>query len=247
VIERERRGAVELVRMAAPPLHLLGSPMIAALGRAFRELASDTPRVALLFCAGAGADVKEMVHFDPAAARSFITELHGACRAIRDLDAPVIAAIDGPCLGAHLEVAAACDLRIASAGSRFGMPEVRVGIPSVIDAWWLALHCGLGNAAALVYEGEMIDASEAHRIGLVNRIAPGATLDEQAVAWAQRIARSSPPGLALQKRVLRDWTEEPYLKAAGRSIDRLAEAFASPRTAEAMRAMLEKREPRFEQ
>jgi enoyl-CoA hydratase/carnithine racemase len=188
-----------------------------------------------------------MVHFDPPAARSFITELHGACRAIRDLDAPVIAAIDGPCLGAHLEVAAACDLRIAAAGSRFGMPEVRVGIPSVIDAWWLALHCGLGNAAALVYEGEMIDASEAHRIGLVNRVAPGETLEEQAVEWAQRIARSSPAGLALQKRVLRDWTEEPYLKAASRSIDRLAEAFTSPRTAEAMRAMLEKREPRFEQ
>jgi enoyl-CoA hydratase len=246
VIERERRGAVELVRMAAPPLNLLGSSMIAELAGAFRTLAAGPPRAAILFCAGAGADVKEMVRFDPAAARSFITALHGACRAIRDLDAPVIAAIDGPCLGAHLEVAAACDLRIASAGSRFGMPEVRVGIPSVIDAWWLALHCGLGNAAALVYEGEIIDATEAHRIGLVNHVAPGATLEENAVAWAHRIARNSPDGLALQKRVLRDWTEEPYLKAAARSIDRLAEAFASPRTAESMRAMLEKREPRFE-
>lgn len=246
MIERERRDAVEIVRMAAPPLNLLGSPMIAALSEAFRDLATNPPRIAVLFCDGAGADVKEMAGFDPPQARRFITALHGACRAIRDLDAPVLAAIDGPCLGAHLEVAAACDLRIASAASRFGMPEVKVGIPSVIDAWWLAMHCGLGNAAALVYDGDMIDVVEAHRIGLVNRVADGRSLEEEALAWAGRIASSAPSALALQKRVLREWTEEPYLQGASRSIERLAEAFASPNTREAMRAMLEKREPRFE-
>ena len=134
MIERDRRGDVALVRMAAPPLNLLGSEMVAALTGAFRALATDPPRAAVLFCGGGGADVKEMARFDESSARRFITSLHEACGAIRDLDWPVIAAVGGVCLGAHLEVAAACDLRVVAADARLGMPEIKVGIPSVIDA-----------------------------------------------------------------------------------------------------------------
>lgn len=245
MIARERRGAVEVLRLDAPPLNLLGSTMIAALRTAFADLASEPPRVALLFCSGAGADVREMVDFDPASARAFITALHESCAAIRALDAPVIAAIDGPCLGAHLEVAAACDLRIASARSRLGMPEIKVGIPSVIDAYWLAHHCGLGNAARLVCEGETVGAEEAARIGLVNRVAADGSLEEEALAWAGGIARSSPVALRQQKRVLRDWTDVAYHAAARASIERFVETVEAGEFAEAMRAMLEKREPRF--
>ena len=236
---------MEVVRLDAPPLNLLGTKMVAALTEAFRSLHGDPPRAVVLFCAGAGADVREMASFDGEAARRFITALHESCRAIRDLDAPVLAAIDGPCLGAHLEVAAACDLRMASSHSRLGMPEIKVGIPSVIDAWWLVQICGLGHAAALMFDGGMIDAPEAHRIGLINRLASGEDLEIDAIAWATRIARFAPAGLVEQKRVLRDWTDEAYREAARRSVDRLAAAFASGQAAEAMRAMLEKREPRF--
>lgn len=245
MIARERRGDVEIIRLDAPPLNLLGSSMIAALDETFRSIASDTPRVAVLFCSGAGADVREMAGFDGDAARRFITALHDSCRAIRDLDAPVIAAIDGPCLGAHLEVAAACDLRVASAVSRFGMPEIKVGIPSVIDAWWLVQICGLGHASSLVFDGEMVDAVEAHRMGLITRLTPADELEPEALAWANKIARFAPAGLIEQKRVLRDWTDEAYREAARRSIDRLVAAFSSGQAGEAMRAMLQKREPRF--
>jgi enoyl-CoA hydratase/carnithine racemase len=245
MIRRERRGHVEILRLDAPPLNLLGSGMIAALGDAFRSLAPSPPRVAVLHCMGGGADVREMSGFDETSARTFITALHESCRAIRDLDAPVIAAIDGPCVGAHLEVAAACDLRIASDSSRLGMPEIKVGIPSVIDAWWLVMVCGLGHASSLVFDGEMIDAVEARRIGLVNRVAPAGALDGAALAWAESIARSAPSALVQQKRVLRDWTEEPYREAALRSIDRLVDAVRSGQAGEAMRAMLDKRPPAF--
>jgi enoyl-CoA hydratase/carnithine racemase len=245
VIARERRGDVETLRFDAPPLNLLGSEMIAALGDAFRSLHAQPPRSVLLFCGGAGADVKEMAGFDAESARRFITALHESCRAIRDLDAPVIAAIDGPCLGAHLEVAAACDLRIGSAGARLGMPEIKVGIPSVIDAWWLVQVCGLGDASSLMFDGDMIDAVEAHRIGLLNRVAPAEDLEREAIGWANKISRYAPAGLVQQKRVLRDWTDETYREAGRRSIDRLVAAFASGQAGEAMRAMLEKREPRF--
>lgn len=245
MISRERQGDVEILRLDAPPLNLLGSKMIAALDDAFRSLHAVPPRCAVLHCSGGGADVREMKDFDGDAARRFITALHGSCRAIRDLDAPVIAAIDGPCVGAHLEVAAACDLRIASDRSRLGMPEIKVGIPSVIDAWWLVQITGLGHASSLVFDGEMIDAAEAHRIGLVNRVTPVDRLDADALGWASAIARYAPAGLVEQKRVLRDWTDEPYRQGAARSIERLAAAFASGQAGEAMRAMLEKREPRF--
>ena len=245
LIRRERRGHVVVVRLAAPPLNLLGSAMVAALTRVFRELATAPPRAVVLFCSGAGADVREMVEFDPARARAFVTALHGACAAIRHLDAPVLAAIDGPCLGAHLEVAAACDIRIASGRSRFGMPEIKVGIPSVIDAYWLGLVCGLGNAAALMFDGELIQADEALRIGLINRIATNRGLEDKAHTWAASIARASPVALAQQKRVLRDWTDPAYRVAVRASIDRFVETIATGEFAEPMRAMLEKRPSRF--
>jgi enoyl-CoA hydratase/carnithine racemase len=243
LVSREHRGNVTVLRLSDPPLHLLGSPMIAAVTEAFAALASDPPRAVVLFCSGAGADVREMVTFDERSGRRFITSLHTACRGIRDLDAPVIAAIDGPCLGAHLEMAAACDLRVASERSRFGMPEIKVGIPSVIDAWWLVQVCGLGHAAELVFDGTMIDAREAHRIGLVNRVASDA--DDAAVSWAGAIAANAPSALVQQKRVLRDWTDEGYREAAKRSIERFAHAIRSGQAAEAMRAMLDKRPARF--
>lgn len=243
LVSRERRGGVTVLRLADPPLNLLGSPMIAAVTDAFSEIAADPPRAVVLFCSGAGADVREMVTFDERSGRRFITALHTACRGIRDLDAPVLAVIDGACLGAHLEMAAACDLRVASDRSRFGMPEIKVGIPSVIDAWWLVQVCGLGHAAELVFDGAMIDAAEAHRIGLVNRVAADA--EATAITWATEIASNAPSALVQQKRVLRDWTDDAYREAAGRSIERFAHAIRSGQAAEAMRAMLSKRPARF--
>jgi enoyl-CoA hydratase len=245
MIQRERRGGLEIVRLASPPLNLLGSPMIAALRETFTALAADPPRVAVLFCGGAGADVRELATLDGSSGRRFITALHEACAAVRALDAPVIGAVDGVCLGGHLEVAAACDMRIASPRSRVGMPEIKVGIPSVIDAWWITQICGYGSAASLFFDGETIDAAEAHRIGLFDRLAGDGSLDDEAVAWASRIARHSPIALAQQKRVLRDWTEEAYQAAAAASIDRFAATLEETQASEAMRAMLEKREPRF--
>ncbi len=138
VISRERSGDVAIVRLDAPPLNLLGSSMIAALDDAMIAVAVRAAAVCRAVLLGRRRRRPRDGRVRRSGrARQFITALHESCRTIRDLDAPVIAAIDGPCLGAHLEVAAACDLRIASARSRLGMPEIKVGIPSVIDAWWL--------------------------------------------------------------------------------------------------------------
>ncbi|HLF24238.1 MAG TPA: enoyl-CoA hydratase-related protein [Burkholderiales bacterium] len=234
------------MRLDAPPLNLLGSPMITAVREAFADLAGSRPRAVVLRCAGGGADVREMATFTPESGRAFITALHEACAAVRALDAPVIAAVDGVCLGAHLELAAACDLRIASEGSRFGMPEINVGLPSVIDAWWITKICGMGAASELFFGGELIDAAEAARIGLINRVAGPGALEDAAVDWAAALASFSPVALAAQKGVLRDWTDAEYRAAASASIDRFAEALAAGEYRDAMNAMLQKRKAVFE-
>src|SRR6185503_218248 len=98
-----------------------------------------------------GADINEMAELDEESARVFISQLHEACAALRNLPVPVIARISGYCLGAGLEIAASCDLRVAADHSTFGMPEVRVGIPSVIEAALLPRLIGWGMAARLIY------------------------------------------------------------------------------------------------
>lgn len=239
MIQRERSGDVELVRLDRPPLNLLGGELVEAVRVAFEDIARDPPRVVVLHCWGAGADVRELVELDVFSARTFITALHRACASIRDLDAPVVAAVDGPCLGAHLEMAAVCDVRICSTGARFGMPEVKVGIPSVIDACWLAAICGVGTASRLVFTGEIVDAAEALRLGLVDRVA--AALDQEATGWASEIASASATALAAQKRVVRDWTRGWYERSVAASVEHFANCYADPATLQALRAFLEKR------
>src|SRR5438045_9453273 len=101
-----------------------------------------------------------MAALDKSSARGFIARLHAASAALRQLPVPVIARINGYCLGAGLEIAASCDLRVAADHSTFGMPEVRVGIPSVIEAALLPCLIGWGKAAELIYTGESVSAAQ---------------------------------------------------------------------------------------
>jgi enoyl-CoA hydratase/carnithine racemase len=118
---------------------------------------------------------------------------------------PVIARINGYCLGAGMELAASCDLRAASDHAKFGMPEVRVGLPSGMEAALLPRLIGWGKAAELVLTGDVIDAAEAHRIGFVQRLVPAAGLDAAVEGWIASLFASGPRAVRLQKGLLRDW------------------------------------------
>jgi enoyl-CoA hydratase/carnithine racemase len=154
---------------------------------------------------------------------------------------PVIARIRGYCLGAGLEIAAACDLRVAAEDARFAMPEVRVGIPSVIEAALLPRLVGMGRARELVLTGEAIPAAEALAIGLVERVVPADHLDEAVEDWLASIVTAGPRALALQKALLRQWQELPLEEAIAKSIDAFAEAYESDEPRRLMRAFLERR------
>src|SRR6201987_3076688 len=151
-VDRDSRGAVRLSICNAGSLNILGSAVITAVREGIEKLAGDRS-IRVLVLAGqseksmiGGADIKEMARLDQKSAEAFISRLRDLCEAVRAFPAPVIARLPGWCLGGGLEVAAACDFRIAAHDAKFGMPEVRVGIPSVIHAALLPRLIGWGRA-----------------------------------------------------------------------------------------------------
>jgi enoyl-CoA hydratase len=143
------------------------------------------------------------------------------------LPVPVIARISGYALGAGLEVAAACDLRIAEEGARFGMPEVKVGIPSVIEAALLPSLIGWGRTRRLLFTGETIDATEAESWGLIDWTVPSFGLDSEVEKVLSAILACGPNAIRLQKALIREWEDLPLAQAIERGITRFADAYAT--------------------
>lgn len=250
VIETERRGGGLVARVVidnARKANSLGTALAAELARRIATLAEDDAlRAVVLTGAGerafiGGADIGEMATLDPPRARSFISGLHRLCAALRDLPVPVIARINGVALGAGLEVAAACDLRVASGHARFGMPEVRVGIPSVIEAALLPGLIGWGRTRELLLLGETIDAPTALRWGLVERVAPPGELDTAVAACVDAVLAAGARALRLQKALIRRWEDLPVATAIEAGIDAFADAYRTDEPARMMRAFLDRR------
>ena len=175
------------------------------------------------FCGG--ADIAEMASLKPSTAKKFITRIHRCCDAVRKLPVPVVARLHGAVIGAGLELAASCDLRIAAEGTRFAMPEVRFGIPSVVEAALLPRLVGAGRAAWLVLTGEAIDARTALDWGLVEELA--LDLDQSIEVLLERLKAADRSALSAQKRLLQLWQEAPLTEAVAASIGIFARAYAS--------------------
>lgn len=217
-IRVERRGRVVRCTLDRPPLNLFEPGLIAALRSTFVELAGDaTVGVVVLRGSGraftAGMNVNVLRDLDAAGAETLITTLHDAVDAVHRAPFPVVAAINGAALGAGFELALACDLRVAARGAILGLPEVRVGVPSVIQAALLAPLIGPGRAAELLLTGATIGAEQALEWGLVNRVAPAgqlaAALDELAGSLAEKSAEAN----AAVKRLVQRAVDETDLRA----------------------------------
>ena len=215
----------------AGKLNSLNSGLMQEIIDKMAEVAANPDlRLAILTGAGGrafvgGADIAEIASLDHASARRFITLVHRCCAAFRHLPAPVIARIDGYALGAGLELAAACDLRVASETSAFGMPEVAIGIPSVVEAALLPRLIGEGRARRLLLSGETIGAAEALGWGLVDSVAPAEGLDAAVARLAQPMLAAGPHAIRLQKSLILDWQESPLEMAIARGIDVFVSAF----------------------
>jgi enoyl-CoA hydratase len=231
--ERGAHGRVARLSVAHPgKLNVLNRALIDALAERLDALAGDQGLRALVLTGVGerafigGADIRDLAQLDRDSAEPFITALHRVCAALRRLPVPVIARINGYALGAGLEVAAACDLRIASAHARFGMPEVRVGIPSVIEAALLPALIGWGRTRRLLLTGETIEAREAERWGLIEWCVPPAQLDAAVEELLDAILACGPEAIRLQKTLIREWEDLPLSRAIERGITRFAEAYA---------------------
>jgi enoyl-CoA hydratase/carnithine racemase len=160
-----------------------------------------------------GADIHELAALDAATAQTFITLVHRACDGFRHLPVPVIARIQGHALGAGLELAAACDLRVASTDSWFGMPEVRIGVPSVVEAALLPQLIGWGRTRRLLLTGDPIDAATALAWGLVEEVVPADVLDDAVERLLTPILASGREALRLQKELMLAWENLPIREA----------------------------------
>lgn len=248
MVQREERPeGGRLARLTidnASKLNSLNRALMAEISEAAHGLATDRQlRLVVLSGAGerafvGGADVGEIAALDRRSALDFITLVHRCCDAFRRLPVPVIARIDGYALGAGLELACSCDLRVASGRALFGMPEVRIGIPSVVEAALLPKLVGQGRARRLLLTGETIGATEALSWGLVDVVAPPEALDEAVEALARPILAAGPNAIRLQKSLILDWEELPIAAAVQRGIDCFVSAYDTDEPARMAGAML---------
>ena len=223
----EREGPVARIFLNRPEkANALNSAALRELASGLESLAPDESlRVVVLagrgktFCGG--ADTQELKSLNAATAGAFVEKIHNVCQAIRDLPVPVVARLHGAVIGAGLEIAAACDLRVAAEGTKFAMPEVRLGIPSVVEAALLPRLMGSGRAAWLVLTGEAIDARRALEWGLIEEIGDGEQL-------LQHLLSGDRDALRVQKQLLHLWEEASLSTSVAASVERFAN-LAGPR------------------
>jgi enoyl-CoA hydratase len=246
-IDRDTRGVVRLTICNAGTLNILGSAAINGVREGLEALATE-PQIRVLIIAGqseksmiGGADIKEMAKLDQASAEKFITGLRDLCEAVRAFPSPVIARMPGWCLGGGLEVAAACDFRIAAHDAKFGMPEVKVGIPSVIHAALLPGLIGWGRARWLVMTAETVDAATALAWGLVDVVAPEGGLDVAVEETVAMLLQCGPQALRTQKALLRQWEDLPLTESVNLSVGVFGRSYLTDEPKRLMQAFIDRK------
>lgn len=249
----ENNSGIVTVTVNRPrALNALDADVLKELLCCFQGLEEDPEaRVVILTGAGekafvAGADIAAMQPLDAAAARHFARLGHSLMRAIERLPQPVIAAVNGFALGGGCELALACDLRLASDNARFGQPEVNLGvIPGFGGTQRLARIVGKGRAMELVLSGDMIDAQEAWRIGLVNRVTTKENLLPETTSLARKIQQKGPFAVRLAKEAVAGGLEMDLDRACAWEADLFGFCFSTEDQKEGMQAFLEKRPAQF--
>ncbi len=194
----------------------------------------------------AGADIEELSKLDPAAGLEFARRGQAVFSRIENLEKPVVAAINGFALGGGCELALACHVRIASERAQLGQPEVKLGlIPGFGGTQRLARLVGRGLAQQLVLSGSMVNAEEAHRIGLVNEIVPPEQLMNRTHEVLNQILANGPRAVGAALRAIREGLDLPLDQGLEVEARRFSELCGTQESREGTRAFLEKRGPKF--
>lgn len=250
----EKEAAVATVTINRPKaLNALNRETLLELRACFNGIAADPQVRAVIITGGgeksfvAGADISAMQPLNSMAGKAFGQLGHEVMATIENLPQPVIAAINGFALGGGCELAISCDIRYASENAKFGQPEVNLGvIPGFGGTQRLTRLLGKGLANELIFSGNIIDAAEACRIGLVNRVVSQETLMAECKKLAATIASRGPVAVRLSKEAVNNGMEMDLKRACAYEADLFALCFSSEDQKEGMAAFLEKRAPNFQ-
>ena len=248
----EKQENICIVKINNPQaLNALNTTVLSELDCAFSEIASDNSISAVILTGEgkafvAGADIAQMSTMNAAEGKAFGEKGAAVFRKIELLDKPVIAAINGFALGGGCELAMCCDIRIASAKAKMGQPEVGLGItPGFSGTQRLPRIVGMGVAKELIYTADIIDAAEAYRIGLVNKVAEPEALMDEAMKMANKIASKAPIAVRYSKEAINTGIQTDIDSAIAIEANLFGLCFASEDQKEGMAAFLKKEAPQF--
>lgn len=235
-----------------PPANVLNHSVLKELEQVLTDVQEDEyVRVVIVtgtgrfFCAG--ADINELAHLTTAHSGSeFAIRGQSLFSRIERSEKPMLAAINGPCIGGGLELALACHIRVAAAGATIGLPEIKLGlIPGFGGTQRLPRVVGASRAAEMILTGESLSAEEALRIGLVSRVVPTHELMAQAEAIATLIAARGKAAVEAALHAIRGGLDIPLYEGLAREADLFGQLCSAPEKQEAVRAFLEKRPPKL--
>jgi enoyl-CoA hydratase/carnithine racemase len=247
----ETEDGVATIRIDRPPANALARAVSLELSEAAETVTGDDAVRAVVLWGGekifaAGADIKAMVDYGPEEVAEDVGGLEQACRDLEAIPKVTIAAVEGFALGGGLEVALACDLRIAAQNAKLGLPEIRLGIiPGSGGTQRLPRLIGLARARQMVFSGDPFSADRALEVGLVDAVSPPGEAYVSASHWAVRYAAGPSLAFAAAKRALAA-ADRPLEEGLGVEREAFVALFATRDQEEGMRAFLDKREPRFE-
>ena len=248
LIVRKEDG-IGWLKMNRPPMNALNTELVLELERAMDWFAAqDDVLVVILYAEGrmfvAGADIAEMSAFTPMQARAFAQNGHRALGKMSAIEKPVIAAVNGFALGGGCEIALACDIRVLADTVKIGQPEVSLGlIPGFGGTQRLARLVGPGIAKELIFTGDAIDASEALRIGLANKVVPADKLMETVMDMAKKIAGRGPTAVKYAKACINRGLDVDLATGNSYEVETFGMCFSTGEPAIGTSAFLAKQKP----
>ncbi len=247
-ISFEKKDGVATLTLNRPPLNILNIVMMREMNEALEQLEGDADTKLLVIAAqgkafSAGVDIKDHT---PDKVEEMIEVFHGIFRRLLSLEMPTLAVVQGACLGGGCELASFCDFILASEEATFGQPEIKVGVFPPIAVILFPYLMGQRKAFELLLTGEIVDAQEAERIGLVTRVVPPEELERATEELVAKLKGLSGVVLRLTKRAIYEAADLPFGKAM-EHVERLyLERLMSTEDAkEGLRAFLEKRKPEW--
>ncbi len=232
-VEVEREGELAVLTLNRPDaLNALDTHLrrdiVAALGALG---ADDAVRGVVLTGAGrafcAGIDLREAQAVDPDDVERWFGEMRDCYQAIREVDKPVVAALNGVAAGGGFQMALAADARVGCPATRMGQPEINAGIPSILGSYWMSLHLGLARNQELSYTGRLMDAEECRGLGLLNDLVPAAELPGRARELAGELAAKPPIAFRRTKRRFREVTQAAFDEAFRAGVAGQQEGYAA--------------------